>query len=308
MAKYKIYFGTDFSNNGQINSFDDLVYYDNNGSKTVKDVKAFITCFNDDICSCMLKLYKKESGLISYYYSKYDIKNEDDKKLQKIANNSEIYIIQTQKKCTCKVLLENKELFSLNKENLIEKIKESQEKIKESQEKIKESQKNNELQEKIIKELQEKINELLKKDELDDAKQEDFYDIIIDINSIININKGWNIFMTKEGEEKYLKFKGLDFIKIGIVGNINRGKTFILSKLSKISFPSGVSINTKGLSIKYPDLSEEYKDRKYIILDSAGLETPVLNNLLQEEENDKEEEEEKKAKKIRNLKKRQEIF
>ena len=62
MAKYNIYFGTDFSNNGQIDSFDNLVYYDNNGGKTVKDVKAFITCFNDDICSCMLKLYKKESG------------------------------------------------------------------------------------------------------------------------------------------------------------------------------------------------------------------------------------------------------
>ena len=125
MAKYKIYFGTDFSNNGQIDSFDNLVYYDNNGSKTVKDVKAFITCFNDEICSCMLKLYKKESGWISYYYSKYDIKNEDDKKLQEIANNSEICIIQTQRKCTCK----NKELFSLNKENLIEKIKELQKKL-----------------------------------------------------------------------------------------------------------------------------------------------------------------------------------
>ena len=276
MAKYNIYFGTDFSNNGQINSFDNLVYYDNNGGKTVKDVKAFITCFNDDICSCMLKLYKKESGWTSYYYSKYDIKNEDDKKLQKIANNSEIYIIQTQKKCTCKVLLENKELFSLNKENLIEKINGLQGKNNELQENNESQEKTiKELQEITIKELQEKINELQKKNELDDAKQEDFYDIIIDINSIININKGWNIFMTKEGEEKYLEYKGKDFIKIGIVGNINRGKTFILSKLSKISFPSGVSIYTKGLSIKYPDLSGEYKDRKYIILDSAGLETPI---------------------------------
>ena len=100
--------------------------------------------------------------------------------------------------------------------------------------------------------------------------------------------------MTKEGEEKYLEYKGSDYIKIGIVGNINRGKTFILSKLSKISFPSGVSINTKGLSIKFPDLSGEYKDRKYIILDSAGLETPILNHHLQEEENGKEEEGEKK--------------
>ena len=306
MTKYNIFFGKDFSNQGQIDSFDNFVFYDNTGGITVKYIKDLVTCFNDAICSCMLKLYKKEKGWTGSYYSKYDIENENDKKIEEIAANSEIYIIQTKKECSCKFLLENKNLLSSNKENLIEKIKESQEKIKESQEKIKESQKNNELQEKIIKELQEKINELLKKDELDDAKQEDFYDIIIDINSIININKGWNIFMTKEGEEKYLKFKGLDFIKIGIVGNINRGKTFILSKLSKISFPSGVSINTKGLSIKYPDLSEEYKDRKYIILDSAGLETPVLNNLLQEEENGKEEEEEKKSEENNNEAKKDE--
>ena len=204
MTKYNIFFGKDFSNTGQIDSFDNFVFYDNTGGKTVKYIKDLVTCFNDAICSCMLKLYKKEKGWTGSYYSKYDIENENDKKIEEIAANSEIYIIQTKKECTCKFLLENKNLFSSNKENLIEKIKESQEKIKESQ-------KNNELQEKIIKELQEKINELLKKDELDDAKQEDFYDIIIDINSIININKGWNIFMTKEGEEKYLKYKGFDF-------------------------------------------------------------------------------------------------
>ena len=128
----------------------------------------------------MLKLYKKEKGWTGSYYSKYDIENENDKKIEEIAANSEIYIIQTKKECSCIFLLENKNLFSSNKENLIEKIKESQEKIKESQEKIKESQKNNELQEKIIQELQEKINELQKKNELDDAKQEDFYDIIIE--------------------------------------------------------------------------------------------------------------------------------
>ena len=223
MKKCNIFFGTDFSNQGKIDSFDNLVYYDNNGSKTVKDIKNFITCFNDAICSCMLKLYKKEKGWTGSYYSKYDIENENDKKLKEISNNSEIYIIQTQKECNC-------------------------------------------------------IN----------AKQENFYDIIIDINSIININKGWNIFMTKEGEEKYLKYKGLDFIKIGIVGKETKTKTYVISKLLKISFPSGVSINTKGLGIKYPDLSEEYKDRKFILLDFDGLETPVLNHEIQKEENNNE--------------------
>ena len=65
-------------------------------------------------------------------------------------------------------------------------------------------------------------------------------------------------------------------IKIGVIGNSNKGKSFILSKLSKIPLPSRTSIKTEGLSIKYPDLSE-YKNRRIILLDSAGLETPVLN-------------------------------
>ena len=89
--------------------------------------------------------------------------------------------------------------------------------------------------------------------------------------------------MNKEGEKKNLEYKNQNIIKIGIVGNINRGKTYILSKLSKISFPSRVSINTKGLSIKYPHLSEGHDNRKYIILDSAGLETPILNDDYEKE-------------------------
>ena len=49
----------------------------------------------------------------------------------------------------------------------------------------------------------------------------------------------------------------------------------MLSKLSKINLPSGSSIKTEGLSIKYPDL-KDYPDRRIVLLDSAGLETPVL--------------------------------
>ena len=43
-------------------------------------------------------------------------------------------------------------------------------------------------------------------------------------------------------------------VKIGIMGNSNRRKLFILSKISKINLPSGLSIKTEILSIKYPNL------------------------------------------------------
>ena len=48
-----------------------------------------------------------------------------------------------------------------------------------------------------------------------------------------------------------------------------------MSKISKIDLPSGTSISTEGLSIKYPEI-EKYQNRNIALLDSAGLETPVL--------------------------------
>jgi len=48
--------------------------------------------------------------------------------------------------------------------------------------------------------------------------------------------------------------------------------------------PSGNSIRTEGLSIKYPDLVG-FEDRKIALLDSAGLETPVLKSEKIENDN-----------------------
>ena len=52
---------------------------------------------------------------------------------------------------------------------------------------------------------------------------------------------------------------------------------------------TGTSIETKGLSIKYPEL-KGYKGRQIILLDSAGLETPVLKKSLNEVEKIEEKE------------------
>ena len=103
----------------------------------------------------------------------------------------------------------------------------------------------------------------------------DFYDVIIDINSIKDINKGWDIKMSQRAKENYKSLKKEKIIKICVIGNSNKGKSFLLSKISKIDLPSGTSIRTEGLSVKYPDLNI-YTNRKIVLLDSAGLETPVL--------------------------------
>jgi len=102
-----------------------------------------------------------------------------------------------------------------------------------------------------------------------------FYDVIIDIKSIQDITKGWEVKMSERAEKEYENFKKGKIIKIGVIGNSNKGKSFLLSKISKIKLPSGTSIRTEGLSIKYPEL-DEYKNRKIALLDSCGLESPIL--------------------------------
>ena len=117
----------------------------------------------------------------------------------------------------------------------------------------------------VIKERSEKI----------DTK--DFYDIIVPIQSIKDISKGWEIKLSDRFKNNYQKLINEEALRIGIIGNSNKGKSFFLSKLSKMDLPSGSSIKTEGLSIKYPDL-KEYPNRRIVLLDSAGLETPVLLN------------------------------
>ena len=81
--------------------------------------------------------------------------------------------------------------------------------------------------------------------------------------------------MDENGEKRFKKHKDNKALIIGVIGNSNKGKSFLLSKISKIDLPSGTNIRTEGLSIKYPEL-EKYKNRKIVLLDSAGLETPLL--------------------------------
>ena len=130
---------------------------------------------------------------------------------------------------------------------------------------------------------------------------ENFYDVIINIKSVKDIEKGWEIKMTEKGENNFILFKDLELIKIGVIGNSNKGKSFILSRISKIILPSGTSIKTEGLSIKYPEL-KEIKNRKIVLLDSAGLETPVLNEISEVASDDDEDEHKKKDIKINNNK------
>ena len=120
-----------------------------------------------------------------------------------------------------------------------------------------------------------KTNQFIGNETSTDKKFIDFYDVIVHINSIKALNTGWKVEINPNGKQNYEQFKNQGILKIGVIGNSNKGKSFLLSKISKIDLPSGTSIRTEGLSIKYPNL-EGFENRKIVLLDSAGLETPVL--------------------------------
>ena len=100
------------------------------------------------------------------------------------------------------------------------------------------------------------------------------YDIIIDITSIRFLKeKGWKIIFTgDQSNQSKIKENIIKTTKsiVSILGHSNRGKTYILQKISGISLSAGYQIQTKGLSIKIPD------ERNMILLDTAGTNAPLL--------------------------------
>ena len=60
MTKYQIFFGECYKAN-EFNNVEKILYIDNTGKKKIKDLKDFITCYDDTICSCMLKYYQLEN-------------------------------------------------------------------------------------------------------------------------------------------------------------------------------------------------------------------------------------------------------
>ena len=269
-AKYKIYFG---SGDGEIPEQNENAlqwndvkienYFDYNVFKskpTIKDLKEFfLTNFGEknQYCKCQLSVLFKEDNEYQL------LSNDENTEL----NHDELYLIKSNNECNCEFKC-YKKYMNISKFDAISQLKSEIEKISKTEE--------------------------IKRNV--DANVEDFYDIVININSIKNVNKqGWAIKYNEEGYNKYKKFKEQELLTIGVLGNTNKGKSFLLSKISKIKLLTGTSINTEGISVKYPDV-KDHKGRQIILLDSAGLETPVLNkidnekNLENIDQNIKEEE------------------
>ncbi len=290
----------------EINISQGFYYYFNINSSFEDLLESFSYNFpNLKICPC----YKLE--VYNEFNKAYFRVNMAEKVNKYINSYNQYQLVRENNKCTCDKLIKN--YFWKPKLEIISKMNEyktnsnkleleiSQYKSKEDKlwEKLSQLEdenrklkiENNELNKlkKQEKEQKEQIDnltnenkELTKKNIQNETINKnanfiDFYDVIVDIKSVKDISEGWEIKMNENAKNKYEEFKKEEVIKIGVIGNANKGKSFLLSKISKIPLPSGTSIRTEGLSIKYPVL-DHFKDRRIVLLDSAGLETPVLKN------------------------------
>ena len=135
----------------------------------------------------------------------------------------------------------------------------------------------------ILKEKNKNYEQIIKNGEIKEdyfvKKAEEYYDVVIDINSINSLkNEGWSIKYNQERKEIYDKIVSEQTIKIGVLGLNNVGKSYLLSKLVRAEIPTGYSIETKGISIKYAKNDNNNEEKGICILDSAGFETPLLKD------------------------------
>ena len=101
------------------------------------------------------------------------------------------------------------------------------------------------------------------------------YDLVVDIKSIYELNKGWKIYHygKKDNISRTKNYDPKEKYIISVIGNANRGKTFLLRLLSTFEALNEVSknsITTLGLSMKFP------KEKEFILLDTVGFNAPLL--------------------------------
>ena len=262
-----------------------------NKIKTIRDLKYFIIeqYKEKNFCPCQLMISDFFINELCYSNSN----NTPDENIDKCFPDHNIYInVNSDTSCDCGF----HNLNSLSKLELYERymekirklilkyeciINEKERELKNLEELNDELLNNIDRRNKIQKDkemefITNDINSIVKFNQYNDnINFEDFYDIIININSIKQVNQGWDIKMNERGKLRFEEYKNKQALVIGMIGNSNKGKSFLLSKISKIDLPNGTNIRTEGLSIKYPDL-KKYKNRKIVLLDSEGLESPFL--------------------------------
>jgi len=229
------------------------------------------------------KLINNHTEIENY---KKEIKNKENsvQKLEIILQNERAKFFSMKKEVSETHKKFDKPINNLELLNnqLIEQGKQLENLTKNNEEKLNELSKYKEENAKLKTKIQQLKNTIQigeTKEEYLIKQAEEFYDVVIDINSINSLrNEGWMIKYNKERKEIYDKIVSEQTMKIGVLGLNNVGKSYLLSKIVESDIPTGYSIETKGISIKYTNGNNPKDNKGICILDSAGFETPLLKN------------------------------
>lgn len=109
------------------------------------------------------------------------------------------------------------------------------------------------------------------------------YDAIYYCESIKKLyDKGWDYILYDEFVKRLQKDeKDKSFCPLCIIGETNKGKTYILNLLTNNKLESGVEYKTKGISCKFTNFNEgneieESIEKKFLLFDTAGRSEPIL--------------------------------
>lgn len=243
------------------------------------------------------KEYKKANHKINEQNQKLE---EEEKKLEEqkkeFQNQQRLERLKREMEEKKYKIEEDKKLFEMKKNLEEERKKIEKEKIEIENEKKKKRMKEREkLERKRIEEEKRKLEEEKRKWEEDKKKEEqkrleeqelkkrndieNFYDLIIHFHSFEQLKSdGWDASFTKEGKRKYDECINKDNIVIGIIGNKNRGKSYLLGRIMKMNdyslYPNGFLVTTLGISCIFPTIA----NKNFVTLDTAGRDNPLLQS------------------------------
>ena len=101
------------------------------------------------------------------------------------------------------------------------------------------------------------------------------------INELYDDKLGWKFTKYDKYIQRLIKGEKNDkkFCPLCVIGETNKGKTFILNLLTGNALPSGIEYKTVGISCKFTNFKNDEDDsilEKYLMFDSAGKSEPLL--------------------------------
>ena len=80
----------------------------------------------------------------------------------------------------------------------------------------------------------------------DNSDPLDIYDLVINIDAMKSLlGQGWEEEMTDKGKNTYEDKKDKPSVVVSVIGNQNKGKSWILGKISGEEIPKGLQLKQK---------------------------------------------------------------